>query len=180
MYYHWSPKNACMDLNCASSACPSQVARLRTGPAAPPPTGRPCLRVLGTRWPWPLSTCWGRARLFTCVLKPVEKILITWRPPHVKTYLKLIKDKHVCTRMPLRLTRHVWGWDLAEWSERWASIPKITSSKPSGGSELTFRSDLLLTARGSSTWALNELACLLCYPGNTLCSQRLEPPGKAG
>jgi hypothetical protein len=43
------------------------------------------------------------------------------------------------------------GWDLAEWSERCASIPKITGSNPSGGSELTFRSDLLLTARGGST-----------------------------
>jgi hypothetical protein len=28
---------------------------------------------------------------------------------------------------------------------------KITGSNPSGGSELTFRSDLLLTARGGST-----------------------------
>jgi hypothetical protein len=55
-------------------------------------------------------------------------------------------------------------WDLAEWSERCASIPKITGSIPSGGSELTFRSDLLLTARGTSTWALIEFACLLCYP----------------
>jgi hypothetical protein len=36
-------------------------------------------------------------------------------------------------------------WDLAEWLERCASIPKITGSNPSGGSELTFRSDLLLT-----------------------------------
>jgi hypothetical protein len=42
-----------------------------------------------------------------------------------------------------------WGWDLAEWSERCTSIPKITGSNPNGGSELTFRSDLLLTARGS-------------------------------
>jgi hypothetical protein len=42
------------------------------------------------------------------------------------------------------------GWDLAEWSERCASIPKITGSHPSGGSQLTFRSDLLLTARGGS------------------------------
>jgi hypothetical protein len=67
------------------------------------------------------------------------------------------------------------GWDLAEWSERCASIPKITGSNPSGGSKLTFRSDLLLTASGGSTWALNEFACLSCYPGNTLCSQRLEP-----
>jgi hypothetical protein len=41
--------------------------------------------------------------------------------------------------------------DLAEWLERCASIPKITSSNPSGGSKLTFRSDLLLTARGGST-----------------------------
>jgi hypothetical protein len=45
----------------------------------------------------------------------------------------------------------VWGWDLAEWSERCAIIPKITGSNPSGGSELTFRSDLLLTERGCST-----------------------------
>jgi hypothetical protein len=36
------------------------------------------------------------------------------------------------------------GWDLVEWSERCASIPKITGSNPSGGSELTLRSDLLL------------------------------------
>jgi hypothetical protein len=71
------------------------------------------------------------------------------------------------------------GWDLAEWSERCASIPKITGSNPSG-SELTFRSDLLLTARGGSTGALIEFACLLCYSGNTLCSQRLESPGRAG
>jgi hypothetical protein len=42
-------------------------------------------------------------------------------------------------------------WDLAEWSERFASIPKITGSIPSGASELTFRSDLLLTATGGST-----------------------------
>jgi hypothetical protein len=41
--------------------------------------------------------------------------------------------------------------DLAEWSERCVSIPKITGSNPSGGSELTFHSDLLLTARGDST-----------------------------
>jgi hypothetical protein len=34
-------------------------------------------------------------------------------------------------------------WDLAEWSERCASIAKTTGLNPSGGSELTFRSDLL-------------------------------------
>jgi hypothetical protein len=74
-----------------------------------------------------------------------------------------------------------WGWDLAEWSERCASILKMTGSNPSGGSEFTLRSDLLLTARGGSTWALLiEFACLPRYPGNTLCSQRLEPPGRAG
>jgi hypothetical protein len=44
-----------------------------------------------------------------------------------------------------------WGWDLVEWLEMCASIPMITSSNPSGGSEFTFRSDLLLTARGGST-----------------------------
>jgi hypothetical protein len=41
--------------------------------------------------------------------------------------------------------------DLAQWSERCASIPKIAGSNSSGGRELTFRSDLLLTARGGST-----------------------------
>jgi hypothetical protein len=43
------------------------------------------------------------------------------------------------------------GWYLAKWLEMCASISKITCSNPSGGSELTFRSDLLLTARGCST-----------------------------
>jgi hypothetical protein len=40
---------------------------------------------------------------------------------------------------------HFLTWDLAEWSERCASIPKITGLNPSGDSEITFRSDLLLT-----------------------------------
>jgi hypothetical protein len=35
---------------------------------------------------------------------------------------------------------------------------------------------MLLTARGSSTWAPSVVACLLCYPG---CSQLLEPPNRA-
>jgi hypothetical protein len=69
---------------------------------------------------------------------------------------------------------------MAERSEWCASIPKIAGSNPSGSSELTFRSDLLLTARGGSTRALIEFACLPCYPGNTLCSERLERPGRAG
>jgi hypothetical protein len=73
------------------------------------------------------------------------------------------------------------GWDLAEWSERCACIPKITGSNSSGSRELTFRSDLLLTARCErSTWVLIDFACPPCYPGNTLFSQRLEPPGRAG
>jgi hypothetical protein len=38
------------------------------------------------------------------------------------------------------------GWELAERSERRASIPKITGSNSSSGSELTFHPDLLLTA----------------------------------
>jgi hypothetical protein len=45
---------------------------------------------------------------------------------------------------------HVIAWDLVEWLERCASIPMITSSNLSGGSEFTFRSDLLLTARGNA------------------------------
>jgi hypothetical protein len=75
---------------------------------------------------------------------------------------------------------HLWGWDLAERSERCAGIPKVAGSNLSGGNESTLRSDLLLTARGSSTWVLIVVACLLCYPGNTLCSERLELPGRAG
>jgi hypothetical protein len=67
-------------------------------------------------------------------------------------------------------------WDLAGWSETCASMPKVTGSNPSGFSELAFHSDLLLTARGSNTWALVVVACLLCYLDNTLCSQSLEPP----
>jgi hypothetical protein len=70
------------------------------------------------------------------------------------------------------------GWDLSEWSENCASIPKTTGSNPSGKliyCELTFRSDWLLTVRGGSKRSL--FACLSCYPGNTFFSQRLEPPG---
>jgi hypothetical protein len=76
-------------------------------------------------------------------------------------------------------------WDLAEWLDRCASIPKITGSNSSGGSELTFRSDLLLTARGipSSARVVRERSLILhvcrVNPGNTLCNQRLEPPGGA-
>jgi hypothetical protein len=58
--------------------------------------------------------------------------------------------------------------------------PEDHEFKSLRNSELTFRSYLLLTARGGSTRALIEFACLPCYPGNTLCSQRLEPPGRAG
>jgi hypothetical protein len=46
-------------------------------------------------------------------------------------------------------SEHVIWWDLAEWSERCASIPKIIGLNPSGGSD-------------------------------TLCSQRLESPRRAG
>jgi hypothetical protein len=42
-------------------------------------------------------------------------------------------------------------WDLAEGLERCASIQKVTGSNPSGGSELTFCTDTLMTARGGST-----------------------------
>jgi hypothetical protein len=82
-------------------------------------------------------------------------------------------DGYEFLRMQVKST---WMWDLAEWLERCASIPNITGLNPSGGSELTFRSDLLLTAWGGSTWALIEFACLLCYLVKILCSQRLEPP----
>jgi hypothetical protein len=77
------------------------------------------------------------------------------------------------------------GWDLAEWLDRCASYPKITGSNSSGGSELTFRSDLLLTARGkpSSARVVRERSSSLpvCHvnAGNTLCNQRIEPPGGA-
>jgi hypothetical protein len=61
-------------------------------------------------------------------------------------------------------------WELVEWSERVASILKITGLNPSGGSELAIRSDLLLTARDGSTLTFTEFACLLCCLGNTLLS----------
>jgi hypothetical protein len=50
---------------------------------------------------------------------------------------------------------------------------KVAGLSPRGGSELTFRSDLLLTARGCSMKAPVLVAYLLNYPGNTLCSQHL-------
>jgi hypothetical protein len=56
------------------------------------------------------------------------------------------RDKNKLTRREKET-----GWDLAEWSERCASILTIIGLNPSGGSELTFCFDLLLTARGNST-----------------------------
>jgi hypothetical protein len=47
-------------------------------------------------------------------------------------------------------------------------VPKVAGLNLSSGSESTFYSDLLLTAI--------DVTCLLFYLGNTLCSQRLEPP----
>jgi hypothetical protein len=64
-----------------------------------------------------------------------------------------------------KVTRYKLGW-----LERCAGVPKFAGSNLSSGSESSFRSDLLLTARGSSTWAPVVAACLLCYPGNTLLS----------
>jgi hypothetical protein len=52
-------------------------------------------------------------------------------------------------------------------------------SKQSIGSESTFRSDLLLIVRCSNTQVPIVVAGLLCYPADTLCSQCLEPPGRA-
>jgi hypothetical protein len=43
------------------------------------------------------------------------------------------------------------GWDLTKRSERCASMPKVAGSSPSSGSDSIFGSDLLLTARESST-----------------------------
>jgi hypothetical protein len=43
------------------------------------------------------------------------------------------------------------GWDMAEWSERCACMPNVAGLSPSGGSESTFRSDLLLTGRSRTT-----------------------------
>jgi hypothetical protein len=42
------------------------------------------------------------------------------------------------------------GWDVAEWLERCPCMPMVAGSRPSSGSEPTFCSDLLLTARSSS------------------------------
>jgi hypothetical protein len=36
------------------------------------------------------------------------------------------------------------GWDLAEWSERCACLPKVAGLSPSSGSKSTFRSNFLL------------------------------------
>jgi hypothetical protein len=66
---------------------------------------------------------------------------------------------------------------LADRSERCTSVSKVACLNPIDGSESPFRSDLLLTARGSSTWALIVVACLLCYLGNTLWSQCWGPHG---
>jgi hypothetical protein len=63
-------------------------------------------------------------------------------------------------------------WCRVVTAVRWCA--KFAESSPSSGREFTFPSDLLLTVRGSSTRASIVVACLLCYPGNILCSQHLE------
>jgi hypothetical protein len=109
--------------------------------------------------------------VFIIILTVLIIIMAHWFSHTAKTFLSVQNCVDYHTLLP--------EWDLAERSERCASFPKVTGSNPSGGSESTFRSDLLLTARGSRTCAPIVVACLLCYPGNTLCSQRLEPPERA-
>jgi hypothetical protein len=78
---------------------------------------------------------------------------------------------------------HTWcsSWICDEGVARGALASRRSQVRIPAVAEFTFHSDLLSTARGGSMWALLvEFACLLCYPGNTLCSERLEPPGKAG
>jgi hypothetical protein len=64
-----------------------------------------------------------------------EFVLLSPAPPD--TAAKLSKTLRLLSfkekeRMKVH---HYTGWDLAEWLERCASIPKITGSNPSGGSE---------------------------------------------
>jgi hypothetical protein len=46
------------------------------------------------------------------------------------------------------------------WLSGHACMWKVAGSSPSGGSESTFRSDLLLTARGGNTCTFIVIACL--------------------
>jgi hypothetical protein len=76
-----------------------------------------------------------------------------------------------------------WGCDLVKWSERCASIPVITGSNVRRWQWIYFPFYLGYCWLPCMYVAVHErslFACLLCYPGNTLCSQRLEPLGRAG
>jgi hypothetical protein len=55
-------------------------------------------------------------------------------------------------------------------------MPKVAGSSVSGGSESFFRSDFLEYVSAHC----GGLSAVLCYPSNSLCSQRLELPGRDG
>jgi hypothetical protein len=59
-----------------------------------------------------------------------------------------VDAKSFSTGLPVTRAHFIWGETWPSGQKRCASIPKVTGSNPSGGSELTFRSDLLLTAIG--------------------------------
>jgi hypothetical protein len=116
-----------------------------------------------TRWRQPLQTkdadcCDCRCFIVSFVLCIVVIVAcrckFDFNACHVVLYLQSELNKLVLIELfvcPDIMYSMYLGWDLPEWSERCASIPKITGSNPSGGSALTFRSDLLLTARDGSS-----------------------------
>jgi hypothetical protein len=86
--------------------------------------------------------------LFWLAVSGVFNCLHVANKRHVKDLIMLSGVQVIGSEKTSGIERYV--WHLAEWSERCVSILKITGSKPSGDSELTFHSDLLLTARGGS------------------------------
>jgi hypothetical protein len=115
--------------------------------------------------PAPLTNCKIKQYNFHSIvlcrrMKDLSLTQTLWNP--VLTALRPQTPKHIRSFFPQytdtiepkiwKFTSYVWGtratrtrslslggWNLAEWSERCASIPKITGSNPSGGSKLTFR-----------------------------------------
>jgi hypothetical protein len=104
--------------------------------------------------------------LFNRKIKCTEILRISLKKTKQSTWLK---------------NKIILGWDIAAPSERCASVRAVGPRfELQQWQWVVFCSDLLWTVRGSSMRTLIVVDCLLCYTDNTLCSQRLEPPSKAG
>jgi hypothetical protein len=105
--------------------------------------------------------------LSSCLLLTLSQSCIMGSSSHAGTGT-------LCRRL-WRVLGVYWGWDLVERSERcfacWRSRVQA--------SEVAVSQRFILICRWLREVAVPDCSLLLtvcCYPGNTLCSQSLEPP----